>query len=63
MQLAGSHLDEGLLLKAVHAFQKSTDWHGCHPVDLRGAVPLFAEIRRLIDKETQRRAAAAGRKS
>jgi len=63
MQLVGSHLDEGLLLKAVHAFQKSTDWHGCHPVDLRGAVPLFAEIRRLIDKETQRRAAAAGRKS
>jgi aspartyl-tRNA(Asn)/glutamyl-tRNA(Gln) amidotransferase subunit A len=39
MQLAGRHLEEGLLLRAVHAFQKSTGWHGCHPVDLRGAVP------------------------
>jgi amidase len=39
MQLAGRHLEEGLLLRAVHALQKSTGWHGCHPVDLRGAVP------------------------
>ena len=37
MQLAGRHLEEALLLRAVHAFQKSTTWHACHPADLRGA--------------------------
>jgi Asp-tRNA(Asn)/Glu-tRNA(Gln) amidotransferase A subunit family amidase len=37
MQLAGRHLDEGLLLRAVDAFQKATGWHACHPVDLCGA--------------------------
>jgi amidase len=31
MQLAGRHLDEGLLLRAVHGFQKATGWHACHP--------------------------------
>jgi amidase len=31
MQLAGRHLDEGLLLRAVHVFQKATGWHACHP--------------------------------
>lgn len=36
MQLAGRHLEEGPLLRAAHAFQKSTGWHACHPVDLRG---------------------------
>src|ERR1700751_3348648 len=36
MQLAGRHLEEGPLLKAAHAFQKSTGWHACHPVALRG---------------------------
>lgn len=36
MQLAGRHLGEGRLLRAVHAFQKSTSWHACHPVDLCG---------------------------
>jgi len=36
MQLAGRHLEEALLLRAVHAFQKSTAWHACHPADLRG---------------------------
>ena len=41
MQLAGRHLDEGLLLRAVHAFQKSTDWHVCHPVELCGPMPLW----------------------
>jgi Asp-tRNA(Asn)/Glu-tRNA(Gln) amidotransferase A subunit family amidase len=37
MQLAGRHLEEGLLLKAAHAFQMSTSWHACHPADLHGA--------------------------
>jgi amidase len=32
MQLAGRHLDEELLLRTVHAFQKSTRWHARHPV-------------------------------
>jgi amidase len=32
MQLAGRHMGEGLLLRAVQAFQKSTGWHACHPV-------------------------------
>jgi amidase len=37
MQLAGRHLEEGLLLRVVHAFQKSTAWHACHLAHLRGA--------------------------
>ncbi|HEX6566957.1 MAG TPA: amidase [Chthoniobacterales bacterium] len=37
MQLAGRHLEEALLLRAVHAFQRSTGWHACHPADLYGA--------------------------
>ena len=37
MQLAGRHLEEALLLRAVHAFQKATGWHACHPADLPGA--------------------------
>ena len=37
MQLAGRHLEEALLLRAAHAFQKSTGWHACHPADSRGA--------------------------
>jgi Asp-tRNA(Asn)/Glu-tRNA(Gln) amidotransferase A subunit family amidase len=32
MQLAGRHLEEELLLRTVHAFQKSTQWHTRHPV-------------------------------
>jgi amidase len=36
MQLAGRQLEEGLLLRAAHAFQKSTGWHVYHPADLRG---------------------------
>jgi amidase len=36
MQLAGRHLEEALLLRAVHAFQKSTAWHERHPADLLG---------------------------
>lgn len=31
MQLAGRHLEEALLLRAAHAFQKSTGWHSCRP--------------------------------
>ena len=42
MQLAGRHLDDGLLLRAVHAFQKSTGWHVCHPVDLCGSTAAMA---------------------
>jgi amidase len=37
MQLAGRHLEEALLLRAVHAFQNSTGWHAFHPADLCGA--------------------------
>jgi amidase len=32
MQLAGRQLEEELLLRTVHAFQKSTRWHTRHPV-------------------------------
>jgi Asp-tRNA(Asn)/Glu-tRNA(Gln) amidotransferase A subunit family amidase len=32
MQLAGPHLADELLLRTVHVFQKSTEWHGCHPL-------------------------------
>ena len=32
MQLAGRQIEEELLLRAVHAFQKSTQWHTRHPV-------------------------------
>jgi hypothetical protein len=32
MQLAGRHLEEELLLRTVHAFQKTTQWHTRHPV-------------------------------
>jgi amidase len=42
MQLAGRHLEEALLLRAAHAFQKSTGWHVCHPVDLCGPLPVTA---------------------
>ena len=38
MQLAGRHLEEALLLRAAHAFQKSTGWHSCRPADLGGKV-------------------------
>jgi amidase len=31
IQLAGRHLAEELLLRAVHSFQRSTDWHTRHP--------------------------------
>jgi amidase len=37
MQLAGRHLEEALLLRTAHAFQKSTGWHSWHPADSRGA--------------------------
>ena len=37
MQLAGRHLEEALLLRTAHAFQKSTGWHSWHPADLHGA--------------------------
>jgi amidase len=37
MQLAGRHLEEALLLRAAHAFQKSTGWHSWHPADSCGA--------------------------
>lgn len=30
-QLVGRHLEEGLLLRAAHAFQLATDWHRRHP--------------------------------
>jgi amidase len=33
MQLAGAHLSEELLVRAVHAFQESTEWHTLHPFD------------------------------
>jgi amidase len=32
MQLAGRQLEEELLLRTVHAFQESTQWHTRHPV-------------------------------
>jgi amidase len=32
MQLAGRQLEEELLLRTVHLFQKSTQWHTRHPV-------------------------------
>jgi amidase len=31
LQLAGPHLGEELLFRAVHSFQKSTGWHARHP--------------------------------
>ena len=31
VQLVGRHFDEGLLLRAGHAFQCATDWHRRHP--------------------------------
>ena len=31
LQLVGRHLDEGLLVRAGHAFQGATDWHLRHP--------------------------------
>ncbi len=31
LQLVGRHLDEGLLVRAGHAFQGATDWHQRHP--------------------------------
>jgi amidase len=30
-QLVGRHLDEGLLVRAGHAYQQATDWHRKHP--------------------------------
>jgi amidase len=31
LQLVSRHLDEGLLVRAGHAFQGATDWHQRHP--------------------------------
>jgi amidase len=31
VQLVGQHLDEGLLVRAGHAYQQATDWHRQHP--------------------------------
>jgi Asp-tRNA(Asn)/Glu-tRNA(Gln) amidotransferase A subunit family amidase len=30
-QLIGRHLDEGLILRVGHAYQKGTDWHHRRP--------------------------------
>jgi len=29
---ANEHLADELLLRTVHVFQKSIEWHGCHPL-------------------------------
>ena len=31
-QIVGRHLDEGLVLRAGHAFQQATQWHRRHPL-------------------------------
>jgi amidase len=30
-QIVGRHLDEALILRAGHAYQRATDWHLHHP--------------------------------
>jgi aspartyl-tRNA(Asn)/glutamyl-tRNA(Gln) amidotransferase subunit A len=34
LQIVGRHFEDGLVLRAAHAFQVRTDWHGRHPAAL-----------------------------